>query len=139
MIMSQCRYVNNRNFKTEISLSTATFSSAAAERNRKRLPILCYACMRTEHTCVSCLCLSSDKMAAMANTKPVRQLKNFGNTANLRNHLARYPATCCRCQQENNQAGSGTASTKLREQCRLPNPLQLLLYWIQDHMMLLRT
>ena len=73
----------------------------------------------------SCLCLSHDRMAAMACTKPIRpaptslkatvwqhfefhevevktdktytvckvcgtQLKDFGNTTNLRNHLARY-------------------------------------------------
>ena len=41
MIMFQCREDNNRNFKTEICLPAATFSSLAAECYRKRLLILC--------------------------------------------------------------------------------------------------
>ena len=36
------------------------------------LLILCCTCMRTKHTCASCLCLSGDKMAATASTKPIR-------------------------------------------------------------------
>ena len=72
MIMSQCRWVINWNSKTEISLPAATFSLPAAERYRKRLLILCCTGMRTKHTCASCLCLSGDRMAAMASTKPIR-------------------------------------------------------------------
>ena len=77
MIMSQCSYVVNWNFKTEIgspsatfSSPAATFSSPAAERYRKCLLILC--CTWAPNTRASCLCLSGNKMAAMASTKPIR-------------------------------------------------------------------
>ena len=76
MIMSQCRSVNNWNFKTKIispvatfASPAATFSSLAAERYRKCLLILCCTRMRTKHTCASYLCLSGDKMAAVTGTK----------------------------------------------------------------------
>ena len=75
--MSQCSYVVNWNFKTEIgspsatfSSPAATFSSPAAERYRKCLLILC--CTWAPNTRASCLCLSGNKMAAMASTKPIR-------------------------------------------------------------------
>ena len=96
-------------------MPAATFSSPAAERYRKHLLILCCTRKCTEHTCVNFLCLSGNKMAAIASTKPARpaptslklygsilssmktytvckgsgtQLKFFGNTTNLRNHLS---------------------------------------------------
>lgn len=48
-------------------MPSTTFSLLAAEYYRKRLVILWCSRMRTEHTCASCLCLSGDKTAAMAN------------------------------------------------------------------------
>ena len=125
-------------------------------RYTKHLLILCCARMHTEHTCASCLCLSGDRMAAMASTKPIRpaptslkatvwqhfqfhevkgridkthtvckvfgtQLKDFGNTTNLRNHLAWHHSELGEKQRpvadasQRKRAGGGTATTELWE------------------------
>ena len=57
--------------KLIIGILKIEISSPSAECYRKRLLILCCTSMCTEHTCAICLCLSSDKMAAMASTKPI--------------------------------------------------------------------
>ena len=110
MIMSQCRWVINWNSKTEISLPAATFSLPAAERYRKRLLILCCTGMRTKHTCASCLCLSGDRMAAMASTKPIRpeptcklMYGSISSSMKSRGELTR-PTQFVRCVELNTSA-----------------------------------
>ena len=115
------------------------FSLPAAEHHRKCLLIICCTHNRNKYTCASCLCLSGDKMAAMASTKLMRPALlwkllygSILSSMKLRGEFTRL-TQFVRCvdlnlnisatqlilettnQPENDRAGGGTASSELWE------------------------